>query len=119
MKAYKLYCANNTETHPIKLGYGGFQFKNLPLNAQIVDRRAVCHIPDTSRDPLVSVGWVALNIGTITSPEWKMCSMPLKAHENDLYVEVHHVDNLCVTKLEEKLKRVVKLHDEVARFNHL
>lgn len=117
MKAYKLLCANNTENHPSTLGYTNGQLKKLPLNAQVVDRRAVCIIPDYARDPLVSIGWVALNTGTISDPVWKMCSMPLKAHLQDLYVETHHIDNLSVANLSQKLKAAARFCDAISNFN--
>jgi hypothetical protein len=106
MKAYKLFCANNTEAHPVKLGYANFQLKELSLNAQVVDRRAVCTIPDSARTPLIGTGLIALNIGSITNPEWRMCKAPLKAHNHHLYVETKHIDYAVMDQLEKNLKSI-------------
>ena len=104
MKAFKLYCANNTELHPSRLGYSNFQVKHLPLNAQVVDRRSTCIIPDSSRTPLVREGVIALNVGTISAPTWYIYKLPLKCHNGELYIETKHIDNLFVKKLDAKAR---------------
>lgn len=119
MKAYKLYCAANTESNPIALGYSKTQLERLPLATQIADRQKVFNIPDTARTPTIGVARVALNLGTIGVPDWKICSLPIKTHSQQLYVEVEQVEHLCVAKLEEKLKTTVKVHAEIARLNML
>lgn len=119
MKAYMLYCANNTEARPVELGYSEGQVSKLPLDTQVVDRKVTHDIPDGARSPCIKLGRIALNLGTVSKPDWKLCLLPIKSHAKRLYIETHHVDALCVVKLEEKLKQTVKLHAEIARMNLL